>query len=94
MPENNTCVCCGRIIPEGTMICLQCGYADDMQTFKVENAVKESAEREKRIRRMMDNKVTDFLWQYICKHKDKCPASTCCECVMNWLSKKEGVKDG
>lgn len=33
MPDN-TCVCCGRIIPEGRQICLACGDYDDMQTFK------------------------------------------------------------
>lgn len=33
MPDN-TCICCGRIIPEGRHICLACGDYDDMQTFK------------------------------------------------------------
>ena len=31
---DNTCICCGRIIPEGRHICLLCGEYDDMQTFK------------------------------------------------------------
>lgn len=31
---DNTCVCCGRIIPEGRQICLHCGDYDDMQVFK------------------------------------------------------------
>ena len=32
--NDNTCVCCGRIIPEGGHICLACGDYDDMQTFR------------------------------------------------------------
>ena len=32
--EDNTCICCGRIIPEGRHICLACGDYDDMWTFK------------------------------------------------------------
>ena len=24
MEENNTCVCCGEIIPEGRMVCVNC----------------------------------------------------------------------
>lgn len=33
MPDN-TCIVCGRIIPEGRHICLACGDYDDMQTFQ------------------------------------------------------------
>lgn len=33
MPDN-TCICCGKIIPEGQHICLACGDYDDMQTFR------------------------------------------------------------
>ena len=32
--KNNTCVCCGRVIPEGRQICLHCGDYDDQQTFR------------------------------------------------------------
>ena len=24
MEENNTCVCCGEVIPEGRMVCVNC----------------------------------------------------------------------
>jgi hypothetical protein len=30
---DNTCVCCGRIIPDGRQVCLACGDYDDMQIF-------------------------------------------------------------
>lgn len=33
MPDN-TCITCGRIIPEGGHLCLACGDYDDMQTFQ------------------------------------------------------------
>lgn len=32
--HDNTCIRCGRIIPEGRHICLACGDYDDMQTFR------------------------------------------------------------
>lgn len=31
---DNTCITCGRVIPEGRHICLACGDYDDMQTFE------------------------------------------------------------
>jgi len=24
MEENNTCICCGEVIPEGRMVCINC----------------------------------------------------------------------
>lgn len=32
--QDNTCVCCGSIIPEGRYICLHCGDYDDQQRLK------------------------------------------------------------
>lgn len=86
MPEANTCVCCGRIIPEGTQICLQCGSYDDQQRFEQKS---DSIDKEMRIQRMIDSRVTDFLWTYICSKKQSCPAGDCTECVINWLITKE-----
>lgn len=34
MATENTCVCCGRTIPEGRHVCLRCGDYDDMQTVR------------------------------------------------------------
>lgn len=39
MPEN-TCICCGKVIPEGRQVCLSCGDYDDMQTFKSQKEEK------------------------------------------------------
>ena len=33
MPDN-TCVCCGKIIPEGRHICLSCEGQNEMQNFR------------------------------------------------------------
>lgn len=85
MPENNTCVCCGRIIPEGKQICLQCGSYDTMQVFK---PTKQDEEKAKRIAKIMESNVAQFLWQHICIRKQSCPAHDCCECVMDWLNKR------
>ena len=30
--NNNRCVCCGRIIPEGKMVCFQCELSIDVDT--------------------------------------------------------------
>lgn len=43
---DNTCICCGRIIPEGAVLCLHCGDYDDMQTFK--DAKREECEDNER----------------------------------------------
>lgn len=93
MPENNTCVCCGRVIPEGKQICLQCSNYDDMQTFKRPEKKTECIrtmmeQKVECIRTMMEQEVTDFVWQYICRNMQSCPAHGCHECVMNWLRKR------
>lgn len=31
---DNTCISCGRVIPEGSIICLHCESENDMQTFR------------------------------------------------------------
>lgn len=31
----NRCVACGRIIPEGRQICLQCEYGNDFQKMNI-----------------------------------------------------------
>lgn len=31
---DNTCISCGRVIPEGSIICLHCANDNDMQTFR------------------------------------------------------------
>lgn len=31
---DNTCISCGRVIPEGSIICLHCASDNDMQTFR------------------------------------------------------------
>lgn len=55
MPDN-TCVCCGRIIPEGTHICLHCGSYDDQQTFRP--CIRTNGDR---IRNMTDMELAQWI---------------------------------
>lgn len=56
---DNTCVCCGRIIPEGRQICLHCGDYDDQQRFKPD-ALPIVRTNGDRIRSMVDDE--DLLY--------------------------------
>lgn len=53
---DNTCVCCGRIIPEGAVLCLHCGDYDDMQTFKEVEQIDEQG-------------VSDAIPREHCRHE-------------------------
>lgn len=78
MAEGNTCVCCGRIIPEGTMICLQCGSENEMQTFRTK--VRTNGDK---IRAMTDEELAQFLCQI--NTCSTCPfASIICK-IGEWL---------
>lgn len=37
---DNTCVCCGKIIPEGRMVCPECEHEDSMSVEDVDFYVK------------------------------------------------------
>ena len=37
---DNTCVCCGKIIPEGRMVCPECEHEDSMPVEDVDFYVK------------------------------------------------------
>ena len=54
--QDNTCVCCGKIIPEGGHTCLACMRENDMQTFG-----KEIRTNGDRIRAMSDAQLADFI---------------------------------
>lgn len=55
MPDN-TCICCGRIIPEGRQICLACGDYDDQQRF--ERKVRTNGDM---IRAMTNGQLCGFI---------------------------------
>lgn len=42
-PNENRCICCGAIIPEGRHVCLTCEGQNDMQTFTTPETVKADA---------------------------------------------------
>ena len=52
---------------------------DDMQVFKDDRKTV-------CIRTMMEEKITEFVWSYICQHKHSCPAKGCHECVSDALN--------
>lgn len=57
---DNTCIRCGKIIPEGRHVCLNCGNYDDMQTFKLDTlpVVRTNGDR---IRQMTDEEFAKWL---------------------------------
>jgi len=59
MPEN-TCICCGRVIPEGRQICLHCGDYDDMQTFRPPKHARQT--NGDRIRAMNNAELARFIY--------------------------------
>lgn len=53
---DNRCISCGRIIPEGRIICLHCEGSDDMQTFTPR--IRTNGDR---IRAMTNAELASFL---------------------------------
>lgn len=90
MPDN-TCVCCGRIIPEGRHICLSCGDYDDQQRFKpdVLPIVRTNGDR---IRSMVDDEDLLYAVGTNCKRcayaegrNGEACGGRCWEGNMEWL---------
>lgn len=93
MPDN-TCICCGRVIPEGRQICLACGDYDDMQTFQTK--IRTNGDR---IRTMSDAELAGFIITALsakaiecdyCVHRDelcknKRPSRRCTDGMIEWL---------
>lgn len=83
MPDN-TCICCGKIIPEGRQICLNCERGDDMQTFG--GKPKTNGDR---IRSMTDEELIPVLHHYVCiQFPQQCPYEHCDDCVRAWLRER------
>lgn len=55
MPDN-TCIVCGKIIPEGRHICLNCEHGNDMQTFRPR--IRTNGDR---IRNMTDRELAQWI---------------------------------
>lgn len=84
--NENTCVCCGRIIPEGRHICLLCEGQNDMQTFG--GRPKTNGDR---IRQMTDEELVDQFGDSICDIVENCEKNiSCYDCKLQWL--KQEVK--
>ena len=87
--NENTCVCCGRIIPEGRHICLLCEGQNDMQTFG--GRPKTNGDR---IRQMTDEELANIVQFWL--ECDDCPCNDgdcgadCFYAACKWL--KQEVK--
>ena len=82
--RDNTCICCGRVIPEGRQICLHCGDYDDMQTFCPPKHARQT--NGDRIRAMSNEELAQFLCQIgDCK---TCPFSSIQCNIREWLERE------
>lgn len=90
--NNNTCVCCGAIIPEGRQVCPNC------ESGKYNSDEFFSAERKRtngeRIRAMTDEELANFIEELPICPKDfsfeKCKPK-CVSCWLDWLKSSENV---
>lgn len=83
MPDN-TCICCGRVIPEGRQICLHCGDYDDQQRLCPPRNNRQT--NGDRIRAMSNEELAQFLCQIgDCK---TCPFSSIQCNIMGWLERE------
>lgn len=85
--RENTCIVCGRIIPECGHICLACGSYDDMQTFRPSSRAyypePPKVTNGDRIRAMSNEELAQFLCQIgDCK---TCPFSSIQCNIREWL---------
>lgn len=83
---DNTCICCGRIIPEGRFICLHCEGQNEMQKFR-----KKPKTNGDRIRRMTDDELADVLQGQCacCAYRlTGCTEKECKGGVLEWLKQE------
>ena len=82
---DNTCISCGRVIPEGSIICLHCESENDMQTFRPRRITNGD-----RIRAMTDKELIPVVMHWVCHtaHAHECPDSECDDCVLRWLRRE------
>lgn len=89
--SDNTCVCCGRIIPVGRHICLSCGSYYDMQTFERKQQPITNGDR---IRQMTDDELVELLSMDMCSIctkalDDNCGLTTVClSGISEWVKKE------
>lgn len=57
---DNTCISCGRVIPEGRHICLACGDYDDIHTFRPPKHARQT--NGDRIRAMSNDELARFIY--------------------------------
>lgn len=88
MMPDNTCITCGRIIPEGRHICLACEHENEVNSFSPKPRTNGD-----RIRVMSNDELAHLLsYIWVCHHLDaceKCPLADAKSCqedgVKEWL---------
>lgn len=86
---DNTCIICGKEIPEGRHICLACEHENEVQTFRLsEPEIHTNGDR---IRAMSNDELAHLLsYIWVCHHLnacEKCPLADAKRCH------KDGVKE-
>ena len=89
--NDNTCICCGSLIPEGRQICKRCEEIHDEKQIAMiaKPAARTNGDR---IRQMTDEELAEMLFRDRC---DMCAHGACrlddgCkEGVFEWLRKEE-----
>ncbi len=82
MPDN-TCACCGAIIPEGRHICLLCEGENEVQHFHPQiPPIRTNGDK---IRAMSNDELVELLiGSYPCDCQHGCP-NDCENCIREWL---------
>ena len=85
MPDN-TCITCGRVIPEGRHICLACERENEVNPLTPKPRTNGD-----RIRQMTNAELVPVVLGYACAKRSAesgCPADDCGTCVRKWLDAK------
>lgn len=86
MPDN-TCITCGRVIPEGRHICLACEHENEVNPLTPKPRTNGD-----RIRQMTNAELVPVVLRYACHRVTEsgrgCPFDACDDCVKRWLDAK------
>ena len=92
---SNTCVCCGREIPEGSQVCVICGQKPKQKERQIDRIRNMSVDEIAKFIDTHDIGVGEKICYWYCEkttgNKYKCPYNEkerdtkCIECVKQWL---------
>lgn len=81
---DNTCIRCGRTIPEGRHVCRSCEIEGQKMGLLNKPAVRTNGDK---VRQMTDEQLIPLIMNYVCDNRGDCPSQNmnCRECVKEWL---------